>query len=1317
MKKQTLLWTALPNGILGPAQAGLPKRLRLSILVSPRLQTDEGLPKPTLSQFPDFLDWPGKVKGAAFSVQFEGGPTIAGVRVSPEPETELWQALFKSSTYVRPYQFNDLKDRLIFSYPVKHVLSFLKGQYQKIATESAAELPAARSLVDPKAFGQIGFYREPQVAATMVAPDREAAVLRELQTAMNRYKAVPPRAQPNPPMDFFQAKWFHRPLNRVITDPVTKQPKVLQALIKIPEIDFHQMVSVLGKYGELLRRLGLVADLEVPLGPGIPAAARVRVVVTWPPTTVMTDISTPWTKYVLDEAQMRFQAAPRPANPEIANGLLNLGNSQYYDVLEVDVDGAALKAMDFANNLLRLQSPRHRTADTPESAGVPSLRSAGLSIVRTGRAVGLSQAFQSAAKNQENLEGGSDVTLYAEDLVRGHRIDVWDDQTGRWHSLCQRVGTYRFIDVGKTLNLEDEGFISTAVTQAADGSSDDLYLHESLFHWEGWSLCAPRPGKAINPEDKPEEIENKAMTEFKMETRFAARPGSLPRLRFGMGYRLRARAVDLACNSLPPDAPDTSAAIPSSPSPPFTYRRFEPIATPPLVLRKKTREGESLERLVIRSFNDSPAKDAVQTAEVSERHAAPPKTAQLMAETHGMFDTPAGMDKSAYPWISDKDEGSFQDLEPSETLKLPYLPDPLARGASLRGLPGNPAGQVTQVEFPGDWPDLKPFRILLKEGSGAPQWDAGSRVLTVLLPKAEVAAIRLSSYLAENDLRLMALWKWMAEPKVVLPPVPLEVTPVRPVTPRILTPVQPREAPVEMAPAPAPVAMAPAVTMATPTSLKDLALQGGHWMLTPFREVAFVHAVQQPLLAPSLGMLPPVKLLGATFAILQGKTPIHGKSTLKLDMLAEWEEPVDLLAEPKPRVISGKAHAFEISVPREATEIVFTRQHNKRHEFGDTKYRKVRYHAVATTRFREYFPTEIAQEPKKITRESAVIELDIPNSARPAAPRVVYVIPTFGWEQKETAAGVESKRAGGGLRVYLERTWYSSGDGELLGVVLPPQGAGRASILTAAPQPIREGLKPYVTQWGIDPIWKSSPTPTPFAPSFQNFKKAVETGNDLSLDELPGAAVSAAGHKVDYDEERRLWFCDLEIDPGASYFPFIRLALARYQPKSVPGAHLSRVVLADFAQLTPDRSVALTFDPAKLHLLTVSVSGISYSEAGAGKGPSEVEVTVETRRPDVEGDLAWTPVPDAVFPLTQPSPSVRTVLRGAAEMLAITPQAKVTTWTGQVTLPQPRGSRRFRIVIREYERFFTDEPSGVNLGMMQLPKTERRLVFADAVEI
>ena len=97
----------------------------------------------------------------------------------------------------------------------------------------------------------------------------------------------------------------------------------------------------------------------------------------------------------------------------------------------------------------------------------------------------------------------------------------------------------------------------------------------------------------------------------------------------------------------------------------------------------------------------------------------------------------------------------------------------------------------------------------------------------------------------------------------------------------------------------------------------------------------------------------------------------------------------------------------------------------------------------------------------------------------------------------------------------------------------------------------------------------------------------MATGTSLTLDDLqlirstlPDGAerVQVPGHAVSFDAGRGLWFCDIQVRgaPEESYSPFLRLALARYQPKSILGAELSPVVLADFVRCRrrePSRSL------------------------------------------------------------------------------------------------------------------------------------------------
>jgi len=206
-------------------------------------------------------------------------------------------------------------------------------------------------------------------------------------------------------------------------------------------------------------------------------------------------------------------------------------------------------------------------------------------------------------------------------------------------------------------------------------------------------------------------------------------------------------------------------------------------------------------------------------------------------------------------------------------------------------------------------------------------------------------------------------------------------------------------------------------------------------------------------------------------------------------------------------------------------------------------------------------------------------------------------------------------------------------------------------------------------------------------PTVGAFKLADATKTDgLSLAELPAdTRVHVAGHRVNYDAGRRLWYADLEIDAGQTYFPFVRLALARYQPISLEHAHLSRVVRADYVQLAPDRAVTITRPKGSSRDLAVTVAGTGYTKGIRTDGRSLIEVVVERKRANTDlsiaQELGWEEVPDST-----PVP--------------LTPGPDATTWSGNVTLPAG-ATGAFRVVIREIEKF----------------GTERRPVYADAIVV
>lgn len=266
-------------------------------------------------------------------------------------------------------------------------------------------------------------------------------------------------------------------------------------------------------------------------------------------------------------------------------------------------------------------------------------------------------------------------------------------------------------------------------------------------------------------------------------------------------------------------------------------------------------------------------------------------------------------------------------------------------------------------------------------------------------------------------------------------------------------------------------------------------------------------------------------------------------------------------------------------------------------QFGDTRHRWLDYKLVAASRYREYFDKILAANPAlTTTRESEWTQrVNIPSTARPKAPEIDYIIPTFEWRKSQTSEAVRHQRLGGGLRIFLKRPWYSSGDDEMLAVILPnPQAPGMMTMMASS------GYSDYYTHWGMDPMLYSV-QPAGYSPQVSDFRMNPVIDDDLQYPERGTAKAMAIGYPVHFDEERQTWFCDLSIDPGQMYFPFIRLFLARYQPYSVRRDNedvcLSPVVTADFIQLVPERQSTVVFKKDDSNSrFTVTVEGTVYNE-------------------------------------------------------------------------------------------------------------------------
>ena len=1456
MAQQTVLFTVMPRGVqVNPVRPGV------SVFVSPRLEGAS-----TLDAFPDWLNWTGILKDQGLRLTFRiGSKTITMPIQQKVLEPRLWKAMFNESTFVRSHTFQDYTDRTIFSYPVRLALSTIKAIYQE----------AGLTLGLPDRGGQAGEkdrYPRRQALKGLLEgmevnwDERTGNDLRDdyrkmfgISHQMSGYE--PEWLAPDGTLSILhdQSKATQRDLRQFVAQrfsvyshmpqgaPIHDNPPNFDKLI-----DFHQALSSLNSYPELLHALGLVLDFDLPVNFVLPTGdgeTGLISVVDLPEKKWQIDtLAVPDQKPPLETAYLYFTVgsganeskifttAPGILDKELPRqeleifGLVNLDPTRY-GLAQVDVESGMHKTIMLAeiwqDGHLQPSFPDHPDV-FDETTTLSSLRSGGLSVYADNRSLHLLQSFTDNKDFNTALTNGTSMKrpFYAEDLVHGYRLDIWDSFTNTWHSLHLRNADYKIGEESYTPPEPVEGFLQLAAAQAApdphNPTPNDLYLNESIARWMGWSLSVPFPGKVLSRDpdpdnalkEDPDHPANEPATPFKMSTLFRAAEKSLPALRFGRRYRVRMRAVDISGNSLKVEDPLASvlsllAGLPRDPEG-TPYLRYEPVAAPLVVLRDKhgiTDPGSQLNRLVIHTYNSDSSKDADPAdLTASDRFITPPPTSVEIGERLGMFDKDGKLDASPsmYELIGKRDQGKLNyveteiagqqqsfPLESGETIdELPYLPDVLSRGAALRDLPGAPDytqarvtpgagagapvpyapldaanprdGSAVLVSFGGngDWQKLQPFRLALADGNQPPVWDPAGRVLTVSLPKGTQSVVPLSSYLHPEDLKLMGIWQWLREYidyiTARLPDLP--------------------EAASHM----------DAERIA---HLLQRAVEGGHWMITPPTLLTLVHAVQQPVGTPAftaiaaqhvpygkmnqygqvdekmnpdpnvlqtapedsptapseLSAITAWRKVNAPDAYLLGGLQIHAASTEKVDLLAEWSDPIDDISQPRKagktyrETHTAQVDAIEIpstqegylgtGAPNSRKQAFYDADHDMlcfarngdrlgnlysgriitgdaapRHYFNDTHYHRVTYTARATSRYREYFPQDQGLD---FRRDSLPMAVDVPASARPAAPLVDYVIPTFGWQRQSQTNLKRSVRFGGGLRVYLDRPWFSSGDGELLGV-LTYDISRNGSIGDD-----RELWKPYVTQWGADPIWTADPLVTlPQTYHFLN-PQAVET--HLSLPGKVPGPVNVVGYPVDFDYERQQWFADLTLDTDTAYMPFIRLVFARYQPFALVDAKLSPAVLADYIQITPERSAVVTADPYHPRSLRLTVSGPAPSGpapviAGRLKPtepvhvPTLVVVTLQRRDPHLESDLAWEDAPVGTAVISQ------TTVNNPSALLR---------WTGTITFAAAPNPGQYRILIREYEYLSANYTivTQTRRGRPIRREQPSRLIYAETIDV
>ncbi|MDJ0768173.1 MAG: hypothetical protein QNJ12_05235 [Ilumatobacter sp.] len=1188
-----VLLVPCPHGITGVAAP----KLQLSVFINIRLTPAVVTP---LRQFADYRIWPNTLNAANLRVRFDGALVGAAnvTTVSAPPSPTAWTALFGDplpptndpQIDVRPWR---AIDRRLLGLPHRvdqvELAKKLEEMYLQLG-RNGAQLPSGADLAALGAAADFFGSAELGQAKTALQPD-----------------ALGP------------------------DDPVLSNDDYDGS--ELTDFDFHRAQTYMSAHPELMRLLGLVVDLEIDMPPALPSVVSVDA-------PLLSDV-----REFNTHVDSTFRALPNPnpapntqAHPELVGVTL----TEHKDRMQLDpgyltaVDGMAA-AIELLDVVADVQS------GSPEEIGLPPIPEAGLSLLDEDKAVNL------LARLERQWEVATTETeLWSEDIVVGYRYDLRRDDSKDWLSPWQRDATspgYEF--PGSALVHEpgpDEGWQTEMLftnTQRSFGPIGEevgeftnYWIDQNVFRWQGWSLVAGEPGRMLDkdgqPADRPAGSSAGTASPVSFAVDYFAVPLTLPRLRYGSQYEVRGRVVDLAGNSITVANGVSDAALISNLA---TYGRLSPIPVPVLVreeLRPVPGWGDATAVIVLKSEWDQ--DDA--TVSPTTRMILPPAIAQARLELHGYPLSGDGIDPASYTELATRDSRSPTDLCTYDATNdelisitgpgdappaIPYLTDPAASGLAFEGLPG--AAGTTIVPLDGGWPEHVGTRLKVRAGNEAPVVDLASLDdLTVWVPKGCDIATELSCavrgdlvgdfYVHNNQ------------------PVPLQ--------PGIAATMQSGRH----------------WMTSSRTSVR---------LVHAVRQPLTIPVIADTVDTPSADR----PFIGAVEAAFSGEVAFDDKVTGSIVVTGEWTDKIDDLTQPAPISVTTHRVIGTYDVPASSplvfTDTQIDLHDTRRHDVfidaealsrfsryfaeqveitlvnagqtvdsrgftstnflvrntatGELYQEGVQYSAdpvngtiaripgggapPATPVTVEYIPLPIS----RFSTEGGVekVHLVVPNSAPPAAVQVKRIMPSAERRRWDTQSATRLRHWGQTFRVYLDRPWCITGDGEQLAVVIQPAAAGEVTDMT------RWGRDPLTTDLVVDP------------PSTADFTRATHVMTDVD-----GTGLDVAAHDVEYDPARKEWYCDITIEPPLGYRQWVTLALARFQRDSIDGAHLGPIHQSEPLRLGVTRQVRLRPRSGTLRVVA----------SGRGVG-NPMYARIEQADPAVaDVDLGWAELlPDRLLDL------------------------------------------------------------------------------------
>jgi len=814
---------------------------------------------------------------------------------------------------------------------------------------------------------------------------------------------------------------------------------------------------------------------------------------------------------------------------------------------------------------------------------------------------------------KEEFEKESNYVLFGHHLDTGYWIDVVEIKEKRnenhiysenlgeinFKSLCQRVSDYvveQKIGTRKTIleNHQDEPWIAES---AQVGKSGTKYYDLELCRWNNWSLTCPHIGNY--PQDE-EEIKDEFFNDLELTNTIPLQKSLLP-MRFGKWYGFRIRVADICGNgkslnaSLPKNGSgqiDTSFII-NTVDP---YQRCELVNPPSLFFTKNKKDEQSLDTLVVKSkvLNNRLNFDGDCLRIVS-----PPESNFQFIEIHGIFDellNKKNNNKDNYlEEIRDKASFIPIDNEPSE--EIPYLTDPCANGYKVTVEDFTNLNAEVKLAYWGTkgeaYLNRKFSSVTLKGENTFESIKENNESIQLAIKPGSIYDVVLHTVVHQNPANFQPIdpSKSKADFSIFHPKVQEKLTSDKriKVIHAVQKPVVQRKQSYE-------VLFSEQFVLHGKIKERELLPEFDPKTLIPivFSELSFglpkFNNSSQATPCFPVATSSEFRLIAEYEDLIVDFSKAKGyylekrimqtsfSNLLELNSETEVEEGATEIPKDTKKKINPNDLKFEDEYDNDGGFLGEFDQFN--HSFGDTKYRSVKYKIEAVSRFQEYF-----SEGEEVSIEGLINDaapIIVKSSGIPDAPVIQSIVPVFDWKEGNNSA----ERKQHTFRIYFDGDWYSSGMGEKLAV-----------LFIENETTIDETHEGIISEYGKDPSTATQPTKGLNRNIFLT-EEIIGAKNEETIYyqllgkekfsevlEVPEKKIWAAIYDVEFEKTESSigkFYCDIKLNlamESNKYFPFLKLAVCRYQPFSIykQGHYdyrFSSVVTAPQVQILPNRKIS-----------------------------------------------------------------------------------------------------------------------------------------------